>query len=304
MVINNIGRYIPETCCDNYEIAERFGKTREFIDEKIGFRKLAYSKDKTVTEMMLAAYEDLASKTEIDPKDIGLIITVVQKPDSSVPHTSAVIHNKIGCSNNCMTFDIDQGCAGFCYALHIAEKLNIDNTLIITGEKFSSFISRDILDFAMLLGDAATATLLKRSGKGYTITDSRCVTEPNSCEAIQIIDGLLRMTGADVFSSACKIVPPAVKGILARNELTVEDTDLILLHQASLKIVSFIGKLLKAQEKVPFLSADYGNTGQSSIPLMLADKIEDESIKRIVGCGFGAGFSHGTVLLERNNNQE
>ena len=304
MVINCIGRYIPETSCDNYEIAERFGKTKEFIDEKIGFRRLAYSKEKTVTEMMFAAYEDLAVRTSIDPKDIGLIITVVQKPDYSVPHTSAVIHNKIGCSSNCMTFDIDQGCAGFCYALHIAEKLNIDNTLILTGERFSSFISRDILDFAMLLGDAATATLLKRCGSGFTITDSRCATEPKSCDAIQIIDGLLRMTGADVFSSACRIVPPAVKDILAQNKLTMENIDLLLLHQASLKIVSFIGKLLKAQEKTLFLSADYGNTGQSSIPLMLADQIENEKIKRIVGCGFGAGFSHGTVLLERKNDQE
>ena len=81
-------------------------------------------------------------------------------------------------------------------------------------------------------------------------------------------------------------------------------SSLLLLHQASLKIVSFIGKLLKAQEKTLFLSADYGNTGQSSIPLMLADQIENEKIKRIVGCGFGAGFSHGTVLLERKNDQE
>lgn len=299
MVINNIGVYIPDTRADNYEIAQSFGKSAEFIDEKIGFRKLAEARDKTVTDMMLSAYADLAEKTAINPKDIGLIITVVQMPDRSIPHTSAVIHNKLGCTDECMTFDVNQACAGYCYALQIADKLNIDNTLILTGEKFSDFNNRKVIDFAMLLGDAATATLLKRDGSGFAIRDSRCVTEPNSCEVIQVCDGFLCMSGGDVFSSACRIVPPAVKGMLSRNGMTVDDAELILLHQASLKIVSFIGKLLKVPEKVPFLSGDYGNTGQSSIPLMLSEYMGCSEINNAVACGFGAGFSHGTVLLKR-----
>lgn len=299
MVINSIGVHIPDTHVDNYKIAATFGKSSEFIDQKIGFRRLAEARKESVTDMLLAAYADLAEKTAIDPKEIGLIITVVQTPERRIPHTSAVIHNKIGCTANCMTFDVNQACAGYCYALSIAEKMNIDNTLILTGEKFSSIISREDLDFAMLLGDAATATLLKCSGSGFSITDSFCVTEPDSCEAIKMSEGFLHMSGQDVFRSACKIVPSDVMRILSRNGKTIDDAELILLHQASLKIVSFIGKLLKAPEKVPFLSGDYGNTGQSSIPLMLAEYIDRSDVKTVVACGFGAGFSHGTVLLEK-----
>ena len=299
MIINNIGVYIPKTRIDNYEIAATFGKNRKFIDEKIGFRRLAEAREETVTDMLMSAYNVLAEKTAINPKEIGLIITVVQSPDSRIPHTSAVIHNRIGCTANCMTFDINQACAGFCYALNIAEKMNIENTLILTGEKFSSFVNREKIDFAMLLGDAATATLLKRDGNGFSITDSRCVTEPDSCGTITISDGFLCMDGGDVFNSACRIVPPNIRNILVENRKTVDDADLILLHQASMKIVNFIGKILKIPEKVPFLAGDYGNTGQSSVPIMLAEYIEQSDIKTAVACGFGAGFSHGTVLLER-----
>lgn len=301
MVISNIGIHIPDTYVDNYKIAETFGKSREFIDEKIGFRKLCEAREETVTDMLISAYNNLAKKTDINPEEIGLIITVVQSPDRKIPNTSAVIHNRIGCTSNCMTFDINQACSGYCYALSIAEKMNIDNTLILTGEKFSSITSRKEIDFAMLIADASTATLLKRDGNGFSITDSCCVTEPNSCETIKTIDGILHMSGADVFNNACKIVPSDIKGILSRNNKTLDDMDTILLHQASLKIVSFIGKLLKVPDKVPFLAGDYGNTGQSSLPLMLAEYIERNDVKNIVMCGFGAGFSHGTVLLEKNN---
>lgn len=298
MRIVAVGKYIPEKRVSNYKKAEGFGRKDSFIDKKIGFRQLSVAdKDETILDMCMKAYEDLISKVKIDPDKLDLITTVVQRPDQFMPNMSSVIHNSVGASKKCMAFDIVHACSGYAAALRVVNAMGVKYALIFTADKYSDVVSEKDENVAMIFADGATATLLSVDEAGYEIIDYDMGTLPDSWQCITGKE-YIKMDGALIFRNASFEVPESIERVLSRNHLVKDDIDKILLHQATKKIVEFISLQMKCEDKIEFCAGDYGNTGQSSIPMELSD-INDLSIyKRLILCGFGAGFSWGTILLQ------
>ncbi len=217
---------------------------------------------------------------------------------------SAILHNKLEMQKNCITFDISQGCSGYCHAIEIVKDImisrNIKKALIFTCDLYSKIIDMKNRDVNMIFGDAATVTLLDNEEGKYAILDSDFGTLPNSNDCLSIKNGKLEMNGNQVFNYACKEVPYAIKQLLSKNNLTIDDIDCFLLHQGTKFMVEFIRKLLKIpEEKAEFSAINIGNTVSSSIPIQLVENMKKKHKKDyVVLSGFGVGFTWGNVLIK------
>jgi 3-oxoacyl-[acyl-carrier-protein] synthase-3 len=143
-------------------------------------------------------------------------------------------------------------------------------------------------------------TYLNRSGPGYRLVDASFGTRPGSAAVLRY-EGRLIMEGREVFKHAAREVPTAIRRLLELHHLREDDIDLFLLHPGSKYLLDILRKDLGVTEdRLPFEASEYGNTVSSSIPLMLAARLDaEQSIARIVLSGFGVGFSWGTCLIER-----
>ncbi len=302
--IGSIGCYLPSHRSSNYEKAERLGFDRDFLENKLGVvARAVMSPGETTSDLAIRAFHDLATRSTWSQDQIQLLVVVTQHPDFKVPHTAAIVHNRLGLNKACMTFDISQGCAGYTHAVTIVtgvmETAQLEHGVLITSDPYSDKTADDDRDVSLLFGDAATATYISRSGTGYRLIDSNFGTLPNSYRCLMFRDSL-EMDGAAVFKHAVQAAPSSIKELLHRNHLSIEDIDLFLLHQGSKYLVEYVSRKLGASaEQAPFEAAQYGNTVSSSIPLMLQPHVEACQQERILLSGFGVGFSWGNNLLQR-----
>jgi 3-oxoacyl-[acyl-carrier-protein] synthase-3 len=269
--IRSIGLYLPDKREANYEKAERVGFDRDFLEHKLGVVALSVMEPgETTSDLAIRAFDDLAGRMELPTKQIQLLVVVTQHPDFKVPHTAAIVHNRLGLAKQCMTFDISQGCAGYAHAVTVMngvmDAAKLDHGVLITSDPYSDKTANDDRDVALLFGDAATATYFTRSGTGYRLVDSNFGTLPDSYRCLMYRDHL-EMDGGAVFKHAVREAPPSIQELLARNQLGVDDIDLFLLHQGSKYLVEYVGRKLGVPpEKAPFEAGGYGNTVSSSIP--------------------------------------
>jgi 3-oxoacyl-[acyl-carrier-protein] synthase-3 len=304
MRVARIGVHIPPSRESNLPLLSGFGVDENFMQRRIGIvTRAVKAPDQQISDLCVAAFNDLTHKLAgLDRDSIELVCLVTQSPDSSIPHTSAVIHQQLGLPAACMTFDLSQGCAGFTHALAVvtslAERLSFANALIFTCDPYSAIVDPSDRDTAMLFGDAATVTYLHRSGPGYRFVDGVFGTRPGSAAVLRY-EGRLFMEGSNVFKHAAREVPPSIRGLLERHHLREDDIDLYLLHPGSKYLLDVLrADLGIPEDRMPFEASECGNTVSSSIPLMLASRLDaGQSIARILLSGFGVGFSWGTCLL-------
>jgi 3-oxoacyl-[acyl-carrier-protein] synthase-3 len=301
--IHAIGTYLPSRRESNREMAEAFGFQRDFLQDVLGFvARSVKETHETTSDLCVRAFDDLRQRASIDTDKIQLVAVVTQNPDLRIPHTAAIVHNKLGLAKGCMTFDISQGCAGYCHGVAIVtglmESAKLDRAILFTCDPYTNIIDPTDKDVALIFGDAATASYFTRDGSGYRLIDSAFGTLPKSHECLRC-DDLLKMDGYAVFNHAARQIPGSITELLGRNEMTADDVDRFLLHQASKYIVEFIRTRLKVSaEKAPFVAAGYGNTVSSSIPLMLQAEIAACERNVLLLSGFGIGFSWGNNLLK------
>jgi 3-oxoacyl-[acyl-carrier-protein] synthase-3 len=280
-----------------------FAITRNFLEDKIGVLERAVKqKGETSSDLCVKAFQDLQTDTNVDLAKIQLLAVVTQNPDLRIPHTAAIVHQKLGLGTHCMTFDISQACSGYIHALLIfkglMETLHLDHALLFTSDPYSDIIDSRDRNTALLFGDAATVSYLTRTGAGYVITDAHFGTVPGSCTCAQCAD-FLALNGREVFSHAVREVPKSVQTLLDRNTATLADIDLFLLHQGSKLVVDYIKQTLAIPpEKAPVDILHYGNTASSSIPLLFQQPLRQQTHRKVICSGFGAGFSWGSCLLE------
>lgn len=298
-----IGTYLPLHRLVNEDLIARFEITPEFLQAKLGFLSRALkSEGETTTDLCVRAFADLAASVPSAAEDIELVCVVTQNPDQRIPHTAAIVQQRLGIGRRCMTFDISQGCAGYVHGLAVVHALmtsfRIERALLFTSDPYSKIVDPADRDTALLFGDAATVTLLSRTDEpGYSLVDADFGTAPDS-HAVLTCKDRFQMDGRGVFLHALRAVPQSVCGLLARNQRSLDDVDLFLFHPGSKHMVDALRRELRLDEaRLPFEAADYGNTVSSSIPLMLAGRLA-AGPGRILLSGFGVGFSWGSCLLE------
>jgi 3-oxoacyl-[acyl-carrier-protein] synthase-3 len=302
--IRSIGVCLPSRRESNWDKAEPLGFTREFLEQKLGVVERAVKEPgETGTDLALKSVSDLQQRSGLSLDQIQLLVVVTQHPEYKVPHSAALVHNRLGLSKQCMTFDVSQGCAGYTHAVTVVtgvmDSARLDHAILITCDPYSDKVDPQDKDTALLFGDAATATYFARSGLGYRIVDSNFGTLPNSYQCLMFRE-VLEMNGSSVFKHAVQEAPPSLRELLRRNELTADNIDLFLLHQGSKYLVEYVARKMGVPiEKAPFEAAHYGNTVSSSIPLMLQPHVDRCHLSRIMLSAFGVGFTWGNNLLER-----
>ena len=302
-----IGAHVPPRRVSNLELIAAHGIEREFLERKLGVVERAIKADgETTSDLCVRAYGDLRAAMPIEPAAIQLVCVVTQNPDLKIPHTAAILHQRLELARHCMSFDISQGCAGYVHGLAIVagllERFDLEHALLFTCDPYSTIVDPRDRNTALLFGDAATVSYVARppaGGGGYALADAVFGTAPGPAAGLRC-DRVFEMDGRGVVLHAAREVPRSVRALLDRCARTADDIDLFLFHPGSKHIVDVLRRDLGlAEAKVPFESARYGNTVSSSIPLLLRRHLARREASRILLGGFGVGFSWGSCLLER-----
>lgn len=303
--VRGVATHLPETRLDLVERAAEFDSNEAFIRDKSGFvavRRMAEGEG--TSDLAVAAFEALRARTGLDPAGVDCLVVVTQNPDGrGLPHTSAVVHGKLGLSEGCAAFDVSLGCSGYVYGLSMMrafmEANGLTSGVLITADPYSKIMAPDDKSVQMLFGDGAAATWLATE-PDFEIGPARFGTRGAERAALTVgDDGLLHMNGRGVFSFSATTAPPFMQAFLEAQGLALGDLDLILLHQGSKFIVDTIRTRLGVDAaKAPFGAAETGNLVSSSLPFLLARHYEEIGGRALL-CGFGVGLSWGALLLKR-----
>ena len=304
--INAVGTYLPEDRTSNLKSLEKFDMNESFVHEKIGFSELAKkSLEQETSDLCVQAWQNLKKQNSISSKEIDCLIVCTQNPDGhGIPHTSAIIHEKINLSQNCATFDLSLGCSGYVYGLSIMKSFMESNRLkkglLFTADPYSKIINNNDKKTATLFGDAATVTLMTNKPV-FELGQFVFGSDGTRNEGIIVREnGFLQMNGRAVFSFTVRVIPKNILKTIKKNNLSIEKIDLFLLHQGSLHIVNSIADNLGvSRKKCPFYSVGYGNTVSSSVPMILANEFNNKKMKIATLSGFGVGLSWASTLIFR-----
>lgn len=334
--IRGIACAVPDNVVYSEDFEKEFGTTavKKFVDAAGIKQRYVSSADNrlTTSDLCFAAAEKLFTERQIDRETIDAVILVTQHPDYiSCPATACVLQYRLGLSEDCLAYDVNQGCAGYIYGLYIAslhmQSGQLKRVLLLAGDA-GHRVSPEDKSMAMLFGDAGSATILeydstaqdmnfifKTQGKGFRSIICPCGGSRNRTgnpERIEREEGIVRsdfdgyMDGVAVFNFTIKEVPKLFHEFFDRFHYSNGSFDLVLLHQANKYMLQYICKKLKLpQEKVPLSIERYGNTSSASIPITLCDYFANnkdmDNRKNIVGSGFGVGLSLGIVNFNIDN---
>ncbi len=301
--IQEIASYLPEKRISNYDKKDKFELDDDFIENKIGVKSHALKKkSEQASDLCVNAFENLTKKIPIDKDTIDCCIVVTQNPDFNIPHTSAIVHGKLGLSQSCACFDISLGCSGYIYGLSsiisFMKNNNLKNGLLFTADPYSDIIDHNDKNTDLLFGDGSTVTYI--SEHPIMIPKNFAFGTDGTNYRELICEDKLYMNGRAVFNFAATTIPKHIQKLLEETGLEDHDIDKYILHQGSKYIVDTIRKRLKvSEEKVPFDMYEYGNTISSSIPFILEKEMKSENNKKMVLSGFGVGLSWGSAIIEK-----
>ena len=300
--IKEIASYLPKRRVSNYDKKEKFELDDDFIENKIGVKYHTLKEDdEKASDLAVKAFENLSKKIDIDKSKIDCVVLVTQNPDFNIPHTSAIVHGKLGLEQNCACFDISLGCSGYIYGLSniiaFMKSNGLKNGLLFTADPYSEIIDHEDKNTDLIFGDGATVTYVNEDALYRTI-DFSFGTNGSAYKEI-LCDENLFMNGRAVFNFTATTIPKHIKVLLEKNGLTDANIDKYILHQGSKYIVDTIRKRLKVDEaKVPFDMYEYGNTVSSAVPMILEKELSDGN-ERMLLAAYGIGLSWGSTILEK-----
>lgn len=303
--IRSISYAIPEQRLCNAERAAKLNISPTMLTVKIGVRRIARRRaSEDTADLCEAAAERLPPSSQTCIRDLDCLVVVTQNPHGAgLPHTSAVVHQRLNVGRKCLTFDLSLGCSGYVSALVVVRDLmlgqNMKHALLFTADPYSKIVDEDDRDTALVFGDAASVTHLTSETPCWTIGKCDFGTQSESITALVVNKGgRLQMKGQAVLSFAVTQIPPSVHRVLARMGKRIDEVDRIILHQGSRYVVDKIGEHLGGGPVPEFYAGDYGNTASSAIPIAFVDGVIS-SDRIVVLSGFGVGLCWATTVLER-----
>jgi 3-oxoacyl-[acyl-carrier-protein] synthase-3 len=302
--LSRIATYVPEDRVDNLEAARGLGAAEALVREKIGFLRAARKPAGSDTSDLAAeAVRRVLADARLDSDGLQLLVVVTQNPDGhGLPHTSAVVHGKLGLPSACAAFDISLGCSGFVYGIATAAALmeasGLTRGILVTADPYSKIVDPADRDTALLFGDGAAAALLTDQ-PAWRIGRCDFGTQGSQRENLMVgPEGRLRMNGRGVFNFSATEVPGSIRRALELNGLQLDDVDRFILHQGSRYLVETIAKRLGIADRTEICAQDYGNLVSSSVPVAFAERVRDGD-RRVLVSGFGVGLSWATTVMSR-----
>lgn len=328
--IKALSYYLPEEVMSNESLIKEFPEwTVEKVASKIGISERRVSAmNQTATNMAVSAAKNLFSEYNLNNAEIDFVLFCTQSPDYYLPTSACLIQNELGLSTNCGALDFNLGCSGYVYGLSLAKGLVVagiaKNVLLLTGETYTKYIHPKDKGNRTIFGDAASATIISTEGfasiESFDLgTDGRgadnlivkngASRNPNRSEKVAfdennnpLTDDHLYMNGSEIFNFTLEAVPVLVSNTLDKNDLSKDDIDLFIFHQANRYMMNFLRKKMKIDEdKFYYFLENVGNTVSSTIPIALKEALKEEKIKpnqNILLAGFGVGYSWGGCVLK------
>jgi|TARA_B110000444_G_scaffold77744_1_gene73513 3-oxoacyl-[acyl-carrier-protein] synthase-3 len=301
------GSYLPEKILTNYDLAKIVDTSHDWIFERTGIeqRHIA-SENESSVDMAYKASLKAMSMAQLSPGDIDMIIVATATPERKFPSTAVLLQDNLKIEQG-FAFDINAACTGFVYALDIADKYIQSkvarNILVVGSEKMSSLLDWKDRNTCVLFGDGAGAVILSESSKpGILSTNIGSNGSYKDLLTVNIDPEFIEMKGNDVFKIAVKTMGKLAVSTLEKNNITIDQIDWLIPHQANSRIINAIAKKISLpSEKVILTVNKHGNTSAASIPLAFDDAYHNGSLKEgnlIMLEAFGAGFTWGSVLLK------
>lgn len=320
-VITGVGGYVPDYILTNDEISKMVDTTDEWIMGRIGIkeRHILREEGRGTSYMARKAAKQLMQRTQTNPDDIDLVIVATTTPDYRIPSTSSILCDKLKLKN-AFAFDVQAVCSGFLYALETAANFirsgRYKKIIVIGADKMSSITNYTDRATCPIFADGAAAFMLEPTTENIGIMDSVLKTDGKGLPFLHIkaggsvcpssyytIDNHLHYVyqeGRTVFKYAVANMSDACEALIARNNLSKEDIDWVIPHQANQRIISAVTQRLEVPaEKVMVNIERYGNTSAGTLPLCIWD-FEDKLKKgdNLIFTAFGAGFSWGAVYVK------
>ncbi len=274
----------------------------EWITTRTGIEERRFIDDGQSNETLATDAAKMAmEKSGIDIADVAIVIAATFSPSTHMPSLASRVAKNIGFLEESVVFDLNTACTGFVTALNVAHSMLADMkdkyALVLGSEVLSKFINFEDRGTAVLFGDGAGAALIKRDDSldycyisGYLHDDKNVLrTDEES--------GLIAMDGKQVFRFATEKMNYSINEILKRSNLTADDIDLFIPHQANKRIIDHVVKKQKIDEsKFAITLNKFGNTSAASIPMTLALQ-ENIKGKKMICVGFGGGLTYGAILI-------
>lgn len=324
--ISGTGFNVPDQVITNDELSKYMDTSDKWIIERTGIKERRYvASEIGPADLSIPAVEKALENASLNVSDIDMIIFATSTPDYYAPGSGCLLQDKMG-FNNIGALDIRVQCSGFIYGLSIAEQYIKNGTfehILLVGAEVQS-TAMDLTtkgrDVAVIFGDGAGAVIVSRTESDKGILSSHIHSEgkyakelwletPSSKLNPRISSRLLergshflKMNGREVFKNAVKRFPEVIQEALDENSCNINDIDLLIPHQANLRITQMIQKKLKLKDSQVYSNIHkYGNTTAASVPIALAEAIEKKMIVDndiILLAAFGSGFAWGSTLIK------
>ncbi len=320
----SIGAYIPPKIMSNADFEKIIDTSDEWITKRTGIKERRIANEGEASSDLGARAGELAiERAGISKEEIDLVICATVTPDFlCMPSTACLIAAKLGLPN-VMAFDVSAACTGFVYALNVAkafiESGMKKNVLIVGAEKYSAILDYTDRTTCFLFGDGAGAAIISATNdKSESIIDINCSSDGNYEDLIKTPGGgsknpcsqevlenkmaCIKMKGNETFKLAVKTLTSDVKTMLEKHNLTNEDINHFISHQANYRIIKAVGEALDLSDEKTVVTVDkYGNTSAASIPMAMNYAFEQGKIKAgdtILFDAFGGGLTWGSALFK------
>ncbi|MCE2711542.1 MAG: ketoacyl-ACP synthase III [Cryomorphaceae bacterium] len=317
--ITGVQGFIPETIMTNEDLSKIVDTSDEWITTRTGIKERRVLKEGASSDMAAAAAQQLLEKMGIDPLDIELVIVATVTPDYPFPSTANVVCDKAGMTN-AWGFDQIAACSGFIYALstgaQFIETGRHKKVMVIGVDKMTSILDYEDRTTCVIFGDGAGAVLLEPndegmgvqdfilrsdgSGRQYLIQPAGGSANPPTHETVENRMHFVKQEGKQVFKFAVTNMAEVSAEIMEKNNLTSDDVDWLVPHQANLRIIDATAdRMGLTKDKVMINIQKYGNTTAGTLPLCLWDY--ESQLKKgdnIILSAFGGGFTWGAVYLK------
>jgi 3-oxoacyl-[acyl-carrier-protein] synthase-3 len=317
------GSYTAAGVMTNFDLEQRVDTTNDWIVERTGIHERRVAAEGVNTSDMAShSLNQALEMAGMKPTDLDMIICGTVTPDQPLPAAAAYIQHKIGASNRCASFDLAAACAGFLYGMSIADsfiQLGKAKTIGVIGvELLSRILDYTDRNTCVLFGDGAGAAVLTAEVESAGVMSTHIYTDGSLADLLVIPAGgssrptsaqtvadrlhYVRMEGREVYRYAVRYLTEAAKTALKTNSLGPEDVDIVVAHQANLRILDAVSRRVDIPLDRFVLNIErFGNTSSASIPIALDEGVRAGRVKRgdkMLMIALGGGISWGSALLE------
>jgi len=313
--IIGVGSYLPERVVTNDELSKNIDTDDKWISERTGIKERRIADDsETTSSLGIEAAKKAIINAGITKNDIDLIILATATPDNTFPATATSIQAGLGIKGG-YAYDVQAVCSGFVFALEIADNSlrlgKSKNALVIGSETFSRILDWKDRSTCVLFGDGAGAVVLQatNSDSSRGILSNHLHSDGNYKDMLYVDGGpstsnsvgFLRMDGSGVFKHAVKNISGSILEALEQNNITIDDIDWFIPHQANSRILDAVAKKVGLKSEKIIVTVDkHANTSAASIPLALNEAVELGKINEgdiVLLAAMGGGFTWGSSLI-------